>query len=91
MFVLIKFADQATPVLFAVSNTWHVDRMLTMDGVEWGQLISPNGWAIRPDGAEGSFAPLRSQRPVPCVPTARVVCANTWPPRRLPDDFEPPF
>jgi hypothetical protein len=45
-FVLVKFLDQATPVIFGTSHIGQASKLATMANVEWVSPTIANGAAI---------------------------------------------
>ena len=58
MFALVMFVNQPMPVTFGISNVGYADYLLTMANVEWVQVITGSGVAVRPHD-DTRYTPLK--------------------------------
>jgi hypothetical protein len=49
MFAIVKFENKSDVAVFNISNSGYAHDLLTMDGVEWIQVITSSGYLCVPD------------------------------------------
>lgn len=61
MIAVVQFSGQNFPTLFALTHSSDGEKLLTMDNVEWVQVISDGGYVIDRTDVFSNFAPMRPE------------------------------